>query len=182
LRQPNTNSIADGNTYTDGNTDSYTHANANSHGHSYTYANSHSHVYAYCYCNGNAYAHANGDSHSYGDGDSHTDSYCIANSHVHTDAAGDSYRKTSADPAAPTVALIGTLKAGTRETNREFAAWGLSPVGHAIPLRAKPSWIPCGRSRPLGTRPICCRCQTNHHSRKYQAAKAALAAVAAAKI
>ena len=76
-------------------------ADANSHGdrdcYRDSYANSYAYSYGYGYC------------------------YCYGNFHTNADGydtpAGYSYSKTSTNAEASAVALIGTVKAGTREIN-----------------------------------------------------------------
>ena len=92
--------------------------NRNSHGNSY------SHGYCHCYSYSNC----------------HTNAYCNSNSYAYTDPAGYAYSKTSPNPEASPVALIGTVKAGTRETNSRvprLKAACFRRVGRVTPAFAK---------------------------------------------
>jgi len=62
-----------------------------------SYANSYTYSYGYCYCYGYGNFHTNADGYD--------------------TSAGYSYSKTSTNAEASAVALIGTVKAGTREIN-----------------------------------------------------------------
>jgi hypothetical protein len=107
---------------------------------------------------------ADANSYSYSDsccycyGDCYIDAYFNANSHAHTASAGYSYSKTSPDAEASPVALIGTVKAETRETNSRVSppagSW-LSPVGDCEPYHLHADlvnsmrWVPTYRRRPI---------------------------------
>jgi hypothetical protein len=77
-------------------------------------------------CDGGSHSDSHGDSHGYGY------CYCHTNAYGYTDAAGYSYSKTSPNAEASPVALIGTVKAGTRETNSRvprLRATGMVGIG-----------------------------------------------------
>jgi hypothetical protein len=98
----NSDGNANSDTYTDGDANG-TFGDANGDSNSYAYTDSDSYGYGDSYCHCHVYCH------SYGD--------CHTNSRGHTTGAGYSYPKTSHNTEASAVALIGIVKAGTRERN-----------------------------------------------------------------
>ena len=124
-----------------------------------------------CVANADANSHveSNTDCDSYGDIDSHgncnrdvhANANRNANSYAHPGAAGYAYSKTSPDAEASPVALIGTVKAGTRENNSRVsppAGSRLSPVGRAqLALSDSPNGC-----APRGPYRLAGNCQLNH--------------------
>ena len=115
---------------------------------------------AYANVNANGLANCNGNcdggSHSDSHGDSHGYGYCHChtNAYGYTDAAGYSYSKTSPNAEASPVALIGTVKAGTRETNSRVPrsagdrdSWNWLPATVSIGRDADATLSPVGASR-----------------------------------
>ena len=105
MRDTNTNSHSDSHTYADGdaNSHSYSHTYADSDANSHAYAdgNADCHSYGYSYCH--SYSHGNGDcASSVANPDYHAQTYTHAQARADASSAG---------------ALIGTVKAGTREQN-----------------------------------------------------------------
>jgi hypothetical protein len=109
------------------------HANGNTNCHSNGYANTDSYTNGYANTDSHAYGHSNGyantDSYAYGHSNSYanTDSYAYSHSYAHgafntysnAYAGGQTYADAQAAAAASSAgrAIIGTVKAGTREQN-----------------------------------------------------------------
>jgi hypothetical protein len=110
--------LRDANAHTDSNSYAYADSYANFHGHGHRHANADANTDSDTYSDGNADSYRDGDtntdtnadSHSYGHGDS------AAAAHPDDDAQTYADAQAAAD-ASSAGALIGTLKAGTRERN-----------------------------------------------------------------
>ena len=105
MRHANGNADGDSNGYA--NTDSYTNCDSNGYANTDSYANGHSNGYANTDSYTNGHCNSYGDGHSYGHFNTYSNSY----------AGGQTYADTQAAAAASSAgrAIIGTVKAGTRE-------------------------------------------------------------------
>ena len=105
--------------HSDGDANCHAHTDGDANCHANTDGNAYRHSYVHGHGNGDANTDANGDGYSYGHvytyghGDSHYHTYCNAYARGQTDA--DAQAASSSSSAGG--ALIGPVKAGTREQN-----------------------------------------------------------------